>query len=116
MRLAALLMLMMAAAATPAAAHAFLERAVPPVGSELATPPGQIVLTFTEGVEPLFSSIEVRDAHGSVPTGKPRLPPDNARQLVIDLPSLPGGEYTVIWHATSVDTHRTEGSYRFTVH
>jgi methionine-rich copper-binding protein CopC len=116
MRLAALLMLMMATTASPAAAHAFLERAQPPVGSELATPPGQIVLTFTEGVEPLFSTIEVRDAHGSVLTGKPRSPPDNARQLVVDLPSLPGGEYTVIWHAASVDTHRTEGSYRFTVH
>ena len=74
------------------------------------------MLTFTEGVEPLFSTIELRDPGGSVvPTSKPRSPSGNNRQLVIDLPVLAGGEYTVIWHATSVDTHKTEGSYRFTI-
>jgi copper resistance protein C len=111
-----LLMLAMLTSAPAAHAHAFLERAVPPVGSDVLGPPHQIVLTFTEGVEPLFSTIELRDAHGSVvPTGKPHTSPNNDRQLVIDLPTLPTGGYTVVWHATSVDTHKTEGSYRFTV-
>jgi methionine-rich copper-binding protein CopC len=111
-----LAVLVMSTATSPARAHAFLERAVPPVGGEVTGPPQKIVLTFTEGVEPLFSTIEVRGPRGAVvPTGQPQTPPDNKRQLVIDLPSLPSGEYTVIWHATSVDTHKTEGSYRFTV-
>jgi copper resistance protein C len=111
-----LLLLAMVAAAPPAHAHAFLERAVPPVGGEINGPPRQIVLTFTEGVEPVFSTIEVRDGSGAaVAIGKPETPPGNDRQLVVDLPTLPGGRYTVIWHATSVDTHKTEGSYRFTV-
>jgi hypothetical protein len=112
----ALLALAMLTAATPSFAHAFLERASPPVGGEVSAPPRQIALNFTEGVEPLFSTIELRDAHGTVvPTGKPQTSPDNNRQLVIELPTLSSGEYTVIWHATSVDTHKTEGSYRFTV-
>jgi methionine-rich copper-binding protein CopC len=102
--------------ASPALAHALLERAVPPVGGEVVGPPHQIVLTFTEGVEPLFSTIQLHDAHGSVvPAGKPQRPPGSDRQLVLDLPPLPSGEYTVIWHVTSVDTHKTEGSYRFTI-
>ena len=116
MRLAILLMLTMCGTASPARAHALLERALPSVGSEIAEPPRQIVLTFTEAVEPLFSTIELRDPGKSVvPTGKPLSPPGNNRQLVVDLPALAGGEYTVIWHATSVDTHKTEGSYRFTI-
>ena len=85
-------------------------------GSEVATPPQRLSLTFTEGVEPLFSTIEVRNADGAAITaGKPHIAPGNNRRLVVDLPKLPPGTYTVIWHATSVDTHKTEGSYRFTV-
>jgi copper resistance protein C len=116
MRLAILIVLAMATAASPACAHALLERALPPVGSEITGAPRQIVLTFTEAVEPLFSTIELRGPDGSVvATSKPQPPPGNSRQLVIDLPALAGGEYTVIWHAASVDTHKTEGSYRFTI-
>lgn len=116
MRLPGMLVLAMLSMVSPALAHAFLERAQPPVGSEVTSAPQQIVLTFTEGVEPLFSTIELRDGNGAVvPTGKPRSPPDDNRRLMVDLPGLSHGEYTVTWHVTSVDTHKTEGSFRFTV-
>jgi copper resistance protein C len=102
--------------ASSALAHAFLERASPPVGSEVTTPPHQIALTFTEGIEPLFSTIEVRDAQGgSVSTGKPRAEPGGNRKLVVELPVLRSGTYTVIWHVISVDTHKTEGRFQFRV-
>jgi copper resistance protein C len=116
MRFLSLLMLVLLTTAPPARAHAFLERAVPPVGSTIEGSPKQIVLTFTEGVEPLFCTVDLHDALGSsIHAGKPRTPSDNDRQLVVDLPALSSGKYTVIWHATSVDTHKTEGSYQFTV-
>ncbi len=35
--------------------------------------------------------------------------------LVVALPKLPNGVYTVVWHVTSVDTHKTEGRYQFTI-
>ena len=102
--------------ASPASAHAFLERANPPVGSEVATAPSEISLTFTEGVEPLFSTIELHGPdNAAISIGKPHIASDNNRRLVVELPKLPSGTYTVIWHVTSVDTHKTEGSYRFTV-
>ena len=111
-----LLALAMLSIAFPALAHAFLERSVPAAGGTLTEPPHQIVLSFTENVEAAFSTIEVRDAKGATVTvGPSRSPAGNRRQLVVDLPALAGGEYTVTWHATSVDTHKTEGSYRFTV-
>ena len=59
------LALAMLLTASPAFAHAFLEHADPPVGSDVATPPQQIMLRFTEGVEPLFSTVDVSDANGA---------------------------------------------------
>jgi copper resistance protein C len=116
MRIFSLVTLAMLSWASPAFAHAMIERASPLVGSEVPAPPHEITLTFTEGVEPLFSTIELRDARGIVvATGKPRTEPGNNRRLVVDLPALGSGSYTVIWHATSVDTHKTEGSYKFIV-
>jgi methionine-rich copper-binding protein CopC len=101
---------------SPAWAHAFLERAVPPVGSDVSPSPPQLELTFTEGVEPLFSSVQLHNAQGTaVSIGKVTTAPGNDRVVIIKLPTLPTGSYTVIWHATSVDTHKTEGNFKFTV-
>ena len=53
-----------------ASAHAFLKTATPAVGSTVQQPPNQVVIDFTEGVEPKFSTITVQDASGSaVQTG-----------------------------------------------
>jgi methionine-rich copper-binding protein CopC len=35
--------------------------------------------------------------------------------LSVQLPKLVPGTYTVSWHVTSVDTHKTEGNFQFTV-
>lgn len=98
-----------------ASAHAFLKTATPSVGSSLQKPPTQVVIDFTEGVEPAFSTITVQDAGGArVDTGVVHLAGGQAH-LAVSLKSLQPGTYTVIWHATSTDTHKTEGRYTFTV-
>ena len=103
-------------AAPPAFAHAFLQRSTPPVGSASSVPPPAVIISFTEAIEPAFSTIEVRAAGGAaVQAGTPHIAAGNARQLIVDLPKLPPGTYTVIWHATSVDTHKTSGTFAFTV-
>ena len=51
--------------AQTAVAHAFLERAVPTVGSDAATSPSSLLLTYPEAVEPAFISAEVTDTHGN---------------------------------------------------
>src|SRR5271170_4798868 len=85
---------------SPAFAHAFIERASPPVGASVSTSPPELSIQFTEGVEPMFSKIEVDGADGAaIATGKPHLAPDNNHRLIVDLPKLPPGTYTVIWHA-----------------
>ena len=96
-------------------AHAFLETSVPPVGSTLQQPPAEVSIHFTEGVEPLFSTIVVQDAAGArVDTGAVHLEGDDTH-LAVGLKPLTAGTYKVIWHATSVDTHKTQGSFSFTV-
>ena len=98
-----------------AAAHAFLKTAMPPVGASLQQAPSEVVIDFTQGVEPGFSSITVQDASGGrVDVGAVHAKDGNTH-LAIGLKPLPPGAYKVIWHATSVDTHKTEGDYTFTV-
>ena len=74
------------------------------------------MLTFSEGVEPLFCTITVQDATGARDdTGKLHLVDGDDKRLAIALKPLAPGVYTVTWHAISVDTHRTEGTFSFTV-
>ena len=103
-------------AASPAWPHALLKAATPAVGSTVATPPAAIAIQFSEGVEPSFSAIAVTDAAGArVDTGAVHLAPGGNTQLQADLKPLKPGSYAVAWHVTSVDTHKTEGRYTFTV-
>jgi copper resistance protein C len=109
------LVLGLALLASEARAHAFIKTATPAVGSTVVTPPTQVVINFTEGVEPRFSTISVQDAQGhAVPVGAPHILSANTH-LAVDVKPLPPGVYTVIWQATSVDTHKTEGKFTFTV-
>lgn len=110
--LAALLL----AAPGAAWAHAHLTSAVPPVGGSVASAPAEVILTFSEAVEPAFSTIEVRDAAGNrVDAADRRASPDDPKRLVVGLKPVSPGTYKVIWRVTSTDTHKTEGGFTFTI-
>lgn len=95
-------------------AHAMLDRASPKVGSSSPIVPREVVLWFTEKLEPAFSTIEVRSADGSVvSSGKARVEAGN--ELHVTLKTLGPGTYKVIWRVLSVDTHRTQGDFSFRV-
>lgn len=100
----------------PALAHAMLDRAMPPVGSTLPAAPREVVLSFTEELEPAFSTIEVRSESGAVVSnGKARVDAKQHTQLRVPLKTLAPGTYKVIWRVLSVDTHRTQGDFTFRV-
>jgi hypothetical protein len=100
------------ALAQPALAHAFLQHASPGAGQTLAAPK-EIALSFSEKLEPGLSGASVMDAAGHDVSGPPAMVKDSA--ITIALPPLKPGLYHVTWHAISVDSHRTEGGYTFTV-
>jgi len=102
--------------APPASAHAFLDRAVPAVGSVVRAPPTEIRLRFTQRLEPAFSSIRVFDRDGrQVDRGDARVDATDPVLLRVSLPSLPRGAYRVTWRVLSVDAHVTEGDFTFDV-
>jgi copper resistance protein C len=105
------------ASAGLAFAHADLASADPAAGATVKTAPTAISITFTEEVEPKFSTIEVLDAKGMhFDDGKTQTVPDNAKQLSVSVKPLAPGTYRVIWHATAADdSHKTKGNYTFTV-
>lgn len=103
--------------ATSAWAHAMLDHAVPGVGATVQASPAELQLVFTESVVPAFSSAKLATAEGAaVATGKASVYPANANVLHVPLgQKLKPGVYVVNWRVTSVDTHTTSGSYKFTV-
>jgi copper resistance protein C len=93
-------------------AHAQLESASPSVGSTVRAAPHQVSLSFTQKLERSFSSIEVGGPGGRVDQGGATV---SGARMSVGLKALSPGTYHVHWRALSVDTHKTEGSFAFTV-
>ncbi len=113
--LGTLLVLLLLSPPLPALAHAFLTVASPRVGATIAAAPPQLQLTFTEGVEPAFSSVTVRNAAGIVVSLGHCKTAGAANRLSVGLQKLPPGPYRVTWHAVATDLHKTQGSFVFHV-
>ena len=106
-----------AVAATAAFAHAQLLKATPAVGGAVNASPTEIRLQFSEGLEPRFSSIALATEAGAAqPLGKASVDPADSSIFVAPIPQvLKPGVYKVTWRAVSVGTHKTQGSFTFTV-
>ena len=103
------------AGAGSAAAHAFLDRASPAVGSTVHTPPTEVRIQFTEELEPAYSAAHVEDASGATVSTAAHVDPNERSVLIVPLGALKPGRYKVIWKVLSVDTHMTNGTFTFTV-
>jgi copper resistance protein C len=116
-RKAAALSLLSGLAATAAAAHAQLQQAAPPVGGTVNAAPSEISLSFSEAVEPRFSTVTLATEDGAaIALGRASADPSNAAALTVKIgQGLKPGVYVVTWHVVSGDTHKTQGSFRFTV-
>jgi methionine-rich copper-binding protein CopC len=102
-------------AASAAFAHAQLESSTPPVGGTVSSP-SAIQLVFSEGVEPKFTGVTVTGPGGAAALGAPSVEAGHQNVLIVPVAkSLSPGVYTVKWHAVSVDTHHTQGTFEFTV-
>ncbi len=104
----------------PAAwAHASLKSSDPAANSSLAKSPSQIVLTFTEPVDPSLSVVKVVDASGNpaAGVGTARSVAGQTAELSVPVRSpLAKGVYTVNWRSvSSVDGHVEVGAFAFGV-
>jgi methionine-rich copper-binding protein CopC len=100
----------------PAWPHAFPDHSEPRVGAEVKAAPLTVRIWFDGRLEPLFSTIHVMDQQGRrVDAGPGGVDPDDPTLLTTPMPPVPPGVYTVVWDVVSVDGHRTEGQFNFTV-
>lgn len=114
--LTALTLLASFGAATSALAHAHLQSQVPAANSTV-TSPNELRLNFSEGVEDKFSKVILTTDTGKPVSLKSVTTAADDKKILIVTPATPlaGGQYTVEWHAVSVDTHKSDGSYTFKV-
>jgi methionine-rich copper-binding protein CopC len=111
-----IVMLAALAFAGAALAHAFLDRAVPAVGSKVHGSPAEVRIVLSQTIEPMFSNLRVFDRSGKqVDRGDKQLDNEDKAVLKVSLPSLPPGVYRVVWRVLSTDTHVTEGDFTFEV-
>jgi len=100
----------------PALAHSMLVKAEPPRRAVLAKTPAQVRLWFNEELEGEYASLIVFDAEKHPVTEiKPQLAPDDPKSIVLPLPELTPGKYSVKFRVLSVDGHVVESSFDFTV-
>lgn len=108
----AMLLLGLTSGSMLAHAHAELDHSVPAAGCTISAAPTEVVLSFSEGIEPKFSGAEVLDSKGAH-VEETSTAADSA--MHVKLKPLGTGTYQVNWHALSDDTHKTKGSFKFTV-
>jgi methionine-rich copper-binding protein CopC len=100
----------------PAFAHAMLVKAEPARRAALTRAPAQVRLWFNEEIEKDYASLAVQDAaKAAVTETKPQVAADDPKSIVLSLPELEPGKYTVKFRVLSVDGHVVDSSYDFTV-
>lgn len=99
------------------AAHAEYRSSVPANGATVATPPGEVVITFSKETSATKSNGVVIDGTGATVSTGWKVDLNERTKLTIGLkPNLPNGIYTVNWTSLSEDDgHVVDGSFIFTV-
>jgi methionine-rich copper-binding protein CopC len=100
----------------PTLAHSMLVKAEPPRRAVLAHAPAQVQLWFNEEIEGDYASLVVLDAEKHPVTEvKPTLAPDDRKSIILLLPELTPGKYSVKFRVLSVDGHVVESYFDFSV-
>ena len=86
-----------------------------PAANATVSAPANIMIHFSEALEPKFSMLTLTDAIGHVVNKEPSKVSPDAKMMTLPLPTLAPGVYTVNWIGVAVDTHRSQGDYKFTV-
>lgn len=101
---------------TPAWAHSQLVKAEPPRRAVLTKSPTQVRLWFNEKIEGDYASLVVLDAKKQpVTETSPTLALDDPKSIILPLPGLAPGKYSVKFRVLSVDGHVVESTFDFTI-
>lgn len=105
---------LLALAGGHARAHAYMDRSLPADGASLARPPAAVRIWFTEALETNVSLLRLLDSAGRPVPGTTQTAEGDS-VLVLQVPPLKDGTYSVEYRVLSVDSHVTQGSIGFRV-
>ncbi|MBK7917230.1 MAG: copper resistance protein CopC/CopD [Chloroflexi bacterium] len=100
-----------------ASAHTDLIRSDPPDNAILSEAPRAVRMWFTEDIDMDYSTFQILDANGqTIPLETIRRDDIDRKLVILTLPALENGAYTVGWHVLSaIDGHDSEGFIVFGV-
>lgn len=97
-------------------AHSQLVKAEPPRRAVLTKSPTQVRLWFNENIEGDYASLVVLDDKKQpISDERPTLASDDPKSIVLSVPELAPGKYSVKFRVLSVDGHVVESSYDFSI-
>ena len=97
-------------------AHATLVKSDPPRRASLSSSPTQIQLWFNEKIEGSYASVTVLDSNKkSITENNPEVVLDDPKSVVLNIPQMEPGRYTVQYRVMSVDGHVIASSYDFSI-
>jgi methionine-rich copper-binding protein CopC len=99
---------------TSVAAHAELVSSTPADGAVVAGTPDEIILTYSEAMDPAKSSITLHPA-GGAEIARGGVDPDNDTVMRMTPPELEAGAYEIRSTATALDGHIEHEIVKFTV-
>ncbi|NTW39140.1 MAG: copper resistance protein CopC [Cellulomonadaceae bacterium] len=104
---------LLAAAAAPSSAHDDIVGSDPAADAALTAAPTAVVLTFSDDLLDLSTTVVVTGPDGPVATGATTVAGPTA---TTPLPAaMPDGAYTVAWRVVSSDGHPIEGTFAFSL-
>lgn len=114
--LALLVILSLLVQANSVMAHATLIKSDPPRRAALSSPPKQIQLWFNEKIEGAYASVTVLDSDKNpITENSPEVVSDDPKSVVLSIPQIEPGRYTVQYRVMSVDGHVIESNFDFNV-
>jgi hypothetical protein len=98
-----------------AAAHAELETVFPADGTTVTEAPTEIVMTFTEALDPAKSSIVLAEVGNPPLLSGGKVSADDPKRMTLAVPELPAGVYEIRWTSASAeDGDLDRGTTHFT--
>ena len=109
-----MVVLFFGAAAGSVSAHSILVESTPKHGATLTVAPQSLLLRFNAKIEPALTKVSL--VNGTKQRTRLEVSTESTvDRIIVRVPPLEAGVYTVVYKVLAADGHVTQGSIRFTI-